>query len=133
MTRWELQSVRGVSRLARSRRCVPCAKTERCAGEGATGTRGIACLDKNGPGLGRDDRAPGLFLGALCLHAQRVEPLFQAGGAGAAVEQPAFADIGAGSAALQVFGGAAEAAAAGGGEQHDRLISLFHQWMMEKL
>ena len=60
-------------------------------------------------------------LSALCLQSQRVEPLFQAGGGGMAIEQPAFADVGAGGADLQVLGGIAEAAAAGCGEQYNRL------------
>ena len=38
-----------------------------------------------------------------------------------AIEQPAFADVGAGGADLQVLGGIAEAAAAGCGEQYNRL------------
>ncbi len=42
-------------------------------------------------------------LSALCLQSQRVEPLFQAGGGGMAIEQPAFADVGAGGADLQVL------------------------------
>ena len=44
-------------------------------------------------------------LSALCLQSQRVEPLFQAGGGGMAIEQPAFADVGAGGADLQVLAG----------------------------